>query len=121
METENIIIIVVLAIILIPAIKSTITHMKGEGSCCGGPKEKVPRKKIPGKPKKKYIVSIRGMHCENCKNRVEKHLDAIEGVVAKVKLFRDIAKVSVYDDTPKEVIKETIEKLDFKVTDIKEL
>lgn len=52
METEDIIIIVVLAIILIPAIKSTITHMKGEGSCCGGPKKKVPRKKIPGKPKK---------------------------------------------------------------------
>lgn len=120
MSTQNIIIIIILIAILIPAVKSTITHMKGEGSCCGGPKEKPVTKKIPGTPKKRYLVTIEGMHCDNCKNRVEKHLDAIEGVVAKVKLSRNLANVDVYDDTPESVIRETIEKLDFKVTSITE-
>ena len=116
---ENLIIVVVLIIILVPAIKSTVTHMKGEGSCCGGPKEKVPRKKLPGSPKKVYTVEIEGMHCNNCKNRIEKNLNAIDDVIAKVKLSRNTAKVEVYDSTPESVIRETIEKLDFKVKSIK--
>ncbi|MCR5202616.1 MAG: heavy-metal-associated domain-containing protein [Lachnospiraceae bacterium] len=120
MKPQDLIIVAVLLIILIPAIKSTITHMKGEGSCCGGPKEKVPKKKIKGTPKKVYTVIIEGMHCDNCKNRVEKHLNEIEGVVGKVKLSRNTAKVYVYDDTPESLIKETIENLDFKVTKISE-
>ncbi len=118
MGNTDIIILIILAVILIPAIRSTYIHMRGEGSCCGGPKEKVPEKKLPGTPKKEYTVHIEGMHCESCKNRVERNLDAIDGVVAKVKLSRNIAKVSVYDDTPESVIRETIEKLDFKVTEI---
>ncbi|MCR5587117.1 MAG: heavy-metal-associated domain-containing protein [Lachnospiraceae bacterium] len=121
MKPQDLIIVVILIAILIPAIKSTITHMKGEGACCGGPKEKPVKKKIPGKPKKQYTVYIEGMHCDNCKNRVEKNLDKIEGVVAKVKLSRNLAKVLVYDDTPESVIKETIENLDFKVTKITEI
>ncbi len=117
-NTQDIIIVVILAVILIPAVKTTITHMKGEGSCCGGPKEKVPKKKLPGKPKTVYTVGIEGMHCSNCKNRIEKHLNEIPDVIAKVNLSNNTAKVSVYEDTSKEIIKETIEKLDFTVTGI---
>jgi len=116
--TKDMVIILILIVILIPAIRSTIVHMRGEGACCGGPKEKVPEKKLPGTPKKEYTVHIEGMHCDNCKNQVEKHLDAIDGVVAKVKLSRSTARVSVYDDTPESLIRETIEKLGFKVTEI---
>ena len=115
---ENLLIIGVLIVILIPAVKSTITHLKGEGSCCGGPKEKVPKKTLPGKPKKVYQVEIEGMHCNNCKNRIEKHLNEIEDVIAHVKLSRNSAKVEVYGDSSKEVIKKTIEGLDFKVKSI---
>ncbi|MCR4924136.1 MAG: heavy-metal-associated domain-containing protein [Lachnospiraceae bacterium] len=117
MKTQDIIIVIVLLIILIPAIKSTVTHMKGEGSCCGGPKEKVPKKKIAGKPNRVYLVKIEGMHCNNCKNRVEKHLNEIEDVVSKVDLAKNTAKVSVYGDTPESLIRETIEKQDFVVVD----
>ncbi|MCR5420386.1 MAG: heavy-metal-associated domain-containing protein [Lachnospiraceae bacterium] len=116
MKTQDIIIVLILLIILIPAVKSTITHMKGEGSCCGGKKEKVPRKKLPGKPNKIYKLQIEGMHCTNCKNRIEKHLNEIKDVIAKVDLSTNSAKVYVYEDTAEEIIKETIEKLDFKVS-----
>ncbi len=120
MSTKDMVIILILIAILIPAIRSMIAHLKGEGSCCGGPKEKVPEKKLPGKPKREYTVEIEGMHCDNCKNQVEKHLDAIAGVIAKVKLSRNTARVSVYDNTPESEIRETIEKLGFKVTMIEE-
>ena len=39
----NWIAIVIIVIILIPAIRTTVKHMKGEGDCCGGPKECIAR------------------------------------------------------------------------------
>ena len=118
MSSQDIIIVLVLVIILVPAIKSTITHMKGEGACCGGPKEKPVKKKLPGKPVHKLIVHIEGMQCDNCKNRVEKHLDELDGVIAKVKLSKKIAEVSLYQDVEEELIRDTIERLDFEVVGI---
>ena len=118
MSSQDFIIVVILVIVLVPAIRSTITHMKGEGECCGGPKEKPVKKKLPGKPIHKLIVHIEGMHCDNCKNRVEKHLDELDGVIAKVKLSRKLAEVSLYKEVDEALIKNTIEKLDFEVTGI---
>ncbi len=118
MSTKDMVIILILIALLIPGIRSLLAHMRGEGSCCGGPKEKVPEKKLPGKPKKEYTVHIEGMHCDNCKNQVERKLDAIAGVVAKVKLSRNTARVEVYDDTPESVIRAAIETLGFKVKEI---
>ena len=102
----NWIAIVIIVIILIPAIRTTVKHMKGEGDCCGGPKEKVP---------KKLTVHIEGMHCQNCKNRIEKHVNELDGVICKVKLNKKIAVVSLYKDVDESLIKDTIEKLDFTV------
>lgn len=118
MNSQDIVIIVILAIILIPAIKSSVTHMRGEGSCCGGPKEKPVRKKLPGKPTSKLIVHIEGMQCDNCKNRVERHLDELDGVVARVKLSKKLAEVLLYQEVEESVIRDTIEGLDFEVTEI---
>ena len=102
-------------IILIPAIRTTVKHMKGEGDCCGGPKEKVPKKKIDGPKLRELTVHIEGMHCQNCKNRIEKHVNELDGVICKVKLNKKIAVVSLYKDVDESLIKDTIEKLDFTV------
>ena len=118
MNSQNIIIVIILLIIFIPAVKNTITHMKGEGACCGGPKEKPVKKKLPGKPRAKLIIHIEGMKCDNCKNRIERHLNELDGVIAKVKLSKKTAEVSLYQDVDEELIKSTIEKLDFDVTGI---
>ena len=118
MNSQNIIIVIILLIIFIPAVKNTITHMKGEGACCGGPKEKPVKKKLPGKPKAKLIIHIEGMKCDNCKNRIERHLNELDGVIAKVKLSKKTAEVFLYQDVDEELIKSTIEKLDFDVTGI---
>ncbi len=118
MNSSNIIIVVILILILVPAVRTAIKHMQGEGDCCGGPKEKVPKKKIAGKKQGEYIVSIEGMHCQNCKNRIERHLNEIEGVVSKVNLGRKQAVVSYYQPVDEKVIREVIEGQDFTVTDI---
>lgn len=111
----NWIAIVIIVIILIPAIRTTVKHMKGEGDCCVGPKEKVPKKKMDGPKLRELTVHIEGMHCQNCKNRIEKHVNELDGVICKVKLNKKIAVVSLYKDVDESLIKDTIEKLDFTV------
>ena len=116
---ENIIIIAILAVILFFAVRGTITHMKGEGDCCGGPKEKAPKKRIAGRPIRVLKVGIKGMHCDNCKNRIEKHLNELDGVVAHVKLARETATIKLYKEVSEDTIRSIIEGLDFKVVDIR--
>lgn len=118
MNSKDVMIAVILVLILIPAIRSTVMHMKGEGACCGGPKEKPVKKKLAGRPRAKLIVHIEGMQCENCKNRAERHLNELDGVVARVKLSRKLAKLWLYQEVDEALIIDTIERLGFKVMGI---
>lgn len=116
---ENVIIVAILAVILFFAVKSTIKHMKGEGECCGGPKEpKAKKKKLEGPIVAEKILHIYGMHCVNCQNRIEKALNQMEGVSAKVNLEKNIAVVTMDRNISDEILKITVENLDFKVTEI---
>ena len=118
---QNAIIILILVIILIPAVMTSVKHLKGEGDCCGGPKEKVPKKKIKGTVLYRYNVVIDGMHCTNCKNRVEKNLNLIEPVVSKVDLEKKTAVVSCYGEVDADTIRKVIEDLDFTVVSIEKV
>ncbi|MDO5154723.1 MAG: heavy metal-associated domain-containing protein [Eubacteriales bacterium] len=118
MNTQSAVIILILIVMLIPAVKSTIKHMRGEGACCGGAKEKPVRKKIKGKKQSELIVKIEGMHCVNCKNRIENHLNALDGVVAKVSLEKKQARVLLYQEVDHTKITEVIEALGFAVTEL---
>lgn len=115
MNSSTIIVLVILVILMIPAIRSTITHMKGEGSCCGGPKEKVPKKKMKGKKLYDVAIYIEGMHCDHCKNRVIKKLNELDGVSASVSLAKKRAVASIYKETEFSVLKSSIEKLGYSV------
>ena len=75
----------------------------------------VPKKKMDGPKLRELTVHIEGMHCQNCKNRIEKHVNELDGVICKVKLNKKIAVVSLYKDVDESLIKDTIEKLDFTV------
>ena len=119
MNTSNIIVLIILIVILIPAVKSTVSRLQGKKNCCGGPAEQRPSKKIKGTPKETLNLEIEGMQCVNCRNRIEKHLDALEGVVAKVDLEKKTATVELYRDVDHELIRQTIEDLDFTVVSMK--
>lgn len=113
------IIIVILVIAVIFALRSSLKHMKGEGGCCGGsaaPKAK--KKKLEGTKVAEKIIYIEGMHCENCKNSVERELNKIDGVVAKVNLQKNLAVVSMSRMVTEAELQEAVERVDFTVTKI---
>ena len=118
---ENAIILIILIVIIAFALWGTIKHFKGEGDCCGGPKEKVKKKKIAGKKLYDLVFDVYGMHCTNCKNRIENHVNEIEGVVCKVSLEKKQAVVSCYEEVDREFIRTVIDGLDFKVTGIEKI
>lgn len=115
----NVIIVCVLLIIIFFAVRSSVKHFKGEGGCCGGGSdtEKV-KKKLDGAVVATKVIHIEGMHCENCKNSVEKQIDAIEGAAAKVHLHKKIAVVELDRPVEDEVLKAAVEKAGFEVKGI---
>lgn len=117
---EDIIILGVLAVAVVFGIRSGAKHFKGEGGCCGGGSTPVKKQK-----KKlehvitKRTVTVEGMVCENCKNRVEKCINEIEGAAAKVNLSKKEAVVSMEKEISDEQILETIKKAGYQVTSIR--
>lgn len=113
------IVIGVLVIVLLFACRGSLKHFKGEGGCCGGGSdtEKV-KKKLDGAVVATKVIHIEGMHCENCKNSVEKQIDAIEGAAAKVHLHKKIAVVELDRPVEDEVLKAAVEKAGFEVKGI---
>ena len=72
--------------------------------------------------KKRKIVNIEGMTCEHCAQKIK---DTLENLVDVSKVKVDLNKKSAivsYENTLDEILlQETIEKLGYKVTGIKEL
>ena len=85
MNASTIIVLLIVIVIAFFALKSSLGHFKGEGDCCGGGGGTLPdTKELEGAKIGEKIVRIEGMHCENCKNRVERAINRIDGAVAKV-------------------------------------
>ncbi len=83
------IIIGILAIIVVIAVISSVKHMKGEGGCCGGGGDTVAEEKktLDNPVIAVKTVDIEGMHCENCKNSIERSVNKIDGRLAASVIF----------------------------------
>ena len=116
----DLVIILIVAVGLIFGLRATIKHMKGQGGgCCGtGSVPKAAKKTLKGKEIAKKVITIEGMHCENCKNRVERQINRIDGAVAKVNLRKHTAVVSMERPIDDEELKKAVEKEDYKVVRI---
>ena len=113
---SNVIIILVLAVVIIFAVRETLKHMKGEGSCCGGGSSYKPKKKkLKGTIVNTYELGIEGMHCQNCVNAVTGAINDIDGASARVSLRSKKAMVSCDREIDVAVIKEAIEKKGYEV------
>ncbi len=65
-----------------------------------------------------YVITIDGMHCDNCVKRVEKALGGVYGVnTVSVSLKDNIAKLS--GEVKEKELCEAIEELGFDVKEIK--
>lgn len=116
---ENVIIIGIVVVLILIGIRSGIKHFKGEGGCCGGGSTVKPKKKKLKNVVAQKTVIIEGMTCENCKNRVERCINDIDGAAAKVNLKKKQAIVSFEKDIDVEQIRAAIEKAGYKVIEIK--
>lgn len=112
----DIIIVLVVAAALVFAVRGMIR--RGKNGCCGGSVPKVPEKKLEGPKIGEKIVTIEGMHCENCKNSVERQINRIDGAAAKVNLKKNQAVVSMSRQVSDEELIQAVERADFKVVSI---
>ncbi len=66
----------------------------------------------------KKIVEINGMHCQKCSGRVEKALNDIDGIKAKVNLAKNNAVISFEKEVADDVIRNAITELGFEAGQI---
>ena len=64
------------------------------------------------------IVQIKGMSCMHCSARVEKALNNIDGVEAKVDLAANIATVKISKEVSDETLKTAVDNVGYEVTSI---
>ncbi len=115
----NIIIIAVLAVIIILAIAPTVRHFRGEGACCGGGGGTVRERKELDSPKiGEKRMRIEGMHCDNCRNRVERAVNRLDGASCRVDLKRKLAVVSYSREITDEELKKAVEDAGYTVVTI---
>ena len=115
---ENFIITVIVIAIVAIGVYATIKRFKSKSSCCGGGGYR-PRKKRLSKIilRKTFVVS--GMHCENCKIRVEEIVNDIKGVAGKVDLKKGELTVSYAEPVEDMLVKSRIERAGYTVEEIK--
>lgn len=113
----NYMIIGILAVAVIIGIRSTIKHFKGEGGCCGSGSYKPKKKKLSNIIYRKTF-KVEGMHCAQCKARVEEVVNDMKGVAGKVNLKRGELTISYAENVDDELIRKRIEKAGYTVTEI---
>lgn len=76
----DIIILLIVAVLMILAARGASKHFKGGGSCCqsSSPVTSVTVKKLDNVTSS-LRLTVKGMHCQHCEDRVRKALDSIEG------------------------------------------
>jgi copper chaperone CopZ len=68
----------------------------------------------------KKIIEINGMTCEHCQARVEKVLNAINGVEAKVELKKKRAVVNLTREVDDQLLSDTVTEAGYEVVSVKE-
>ena len=121
MNITQLIIYAVTALLVVYAVYYTIQKFRGKAknSCCGGP-ELVAAPKVDDTDESHYpyhyTLSIDGMMCSNCARNVEKNLDAMDGVWARVNLGKNQADVLAKQPQAAEDFREALKKTDYIVT-----
>ncbi len=115
----NEVIIAVLVVIFFWAVRHSVKHFRGQGGCCGGGSTvKARKKKLRGQILGTYVFRIEGMHCENCKNRIEEKVNDIDGAACRVNWRKGTATVRFTRNITKEEIRDVIEKIGYTVVDM---
>lgn len=111
---QDLIIIVLLVVLIGMGVFSTLQYFKGKGGCCGGGNTYVSKKKLKHVRKiKNYHVE--GMYCENCKARVERYINDMDGVAGKVNLKKKELIVSMEREVSDEEVRAAVQKAGYEI------
>lgn len=104
---EDIVVLAVIGVAAAFAVIMTIRRFGGRGGCCGGGGGRPKRKRLK---KVLYRKSLRvgGMHCRQCRIRVEEAINDIPGAAGRVDLRRGEVTVLSDREIPDERIREKI-------------
>lgn len=115
----NFIIALLVALLIIAALRSTKRRLTS--GCCGGG-DTVKSVKVADRDSSHYqheaVISIDGMHCENCKKRVENALNSISGVYARANVEKKNADVLMKESLTEDVLRDTVMKAGYTVTGV---
>ena len=109
------IVIGIILIILVIALLSVKDKIKSKSGCCGGSNEYQFKKRKIGKVVGKKIISIEGMHCNHCRNRVMEIINSMEGICGEVNLKRNEAVIEYDHDFDIQIMIDLIEKAGYQV------
>ena len=115
---EDLIIIALILLAVIVGAIWTVKHFKAESGCCGSGAYKAKRKKLSNVIATKTFT-VCGMHCKNCKMRVEELVGDIKGVSGKVNLKKGELTVSYAQSVDDSVIKQKLERAGYTLTEKK--
>lgn len=100
---ENVIIVLIIVALAAVGIYSTVKHFKGESGCCGGGGY-TPKKKHLKNVILKKTFSVEGMHCKNCKGRVEEVINDMDGLSGQVDLAKGELTVAYSREVSDDII-----------------
>lgn len=113
---SNMIIIIILGSIIFFAARSAVSHLKGDGSCCGGgDKMKLIRPKRLEKIVDIKKVRIEGMVCDHCSGRIQNALNSMDGISAKVIRSKGEAVIKSDREIDEQKIRSVITELGYRV------
>ena len=107
-------IIAIIAVLGLIGVRSMVKRFKHESACCGGGGTYVSKKRLKKVIAKKNFI-VEGMTCKNCKARVERTINDMDGLLAKVNLKKKEVLVQMEKEVPEEEIIAAIEKAGYTV------
>ena len=117
----TVIICLVLLVIVIFAVRSYLKKLKS--GCCGSGGDEVKRVRPADRDVSHYpyakMVTIEGMHCQNCARRIENAFNTRDGLYAKVDLGKRTALVRSKRQVPDEELKGIVRGLGYSPVEVR--
>ena len=123
----DVMILIILALLIGGAVTYMIRAKRRGVKCIGCPaggacpgSVKIPKKRLSGRVVARKTMRLEGMHCAHCALEVARALNRIDGVKADVNLPAGTAKIACDREVADDMLKETVEKAGYRVTEIKQ-
>lgn len=107
----DIIIFLIVILMMALALKGSVKHFKGQGSCCtvSSPMTGVEAKRLDEVTRRRRLV-VTGMHCTHCEDRLRKALDGITGAAVEKIGWKDgIVVLDLNRDVSDDLLRRVVE------------